>query len=349
MSQKYGLRDSGAVSRDMPIFDAALAALTWLGRQGTRALALSIFAGIALPPLAAILKHVFVAALLALLILAFLRVDPRSLHDQFRRPALVIAASLWTLVAVPALLCGPAIALGLPVASEALFLALVLQAVAPPIIGGPALAALMGLDAALSLATLIVATASTPLTVPFLAALFVGPDLDISPFWLGVKLFAMLGGTAIAAYAIRRFKGAAWVESHSGPIDGLSVITLVVFAIGLMDGVGRHIIAQPLLVAALTVFVFLLAAVLIVATCLIFHRAGRSSALALGLAVGSRNMGLMVAAAGGTVPELTWLYFAVAQFPIYTLPHLMQRLVHRWVVRDSLPAGAGGVRRDAGQ
>jgi BASS family bile acid:Na+ symporter len=333
----------------MSIFDAGLVAPAWLGRQGTRALALSVFVGIALPPLAAILKHVFVEALLALLTLAFLRVDPASLLNQFRRPGLVVAASLWTLIAVPALICGAAIALGLPVASEALFLALVLQAVAPPIIGGPALAALMGLDAALSLATLIVATASAPLTVPLLAALFAGPGLDISPLWLGLKLLAMLGGTAIAAYAIRRIKGAAWVVRHSGPIDGLSVIALFVFAIGLMDGVAGHILAQPLLVAGLTVFVYALSALLIVTTCLLFYGAGRSSALALGLAVGSRNMGLMVAAAGGAVPELTWLYFAVAQFPIYTLPHLLLPLVHRWVVRGILPAGPRGVRGGADQ
>jgi predicted Na+-dependent transporter len=328
----------------MPIFDAVLAALAWLGRQGTRALALSVFVGIALPPLAAILKHVFVEALLALLLLAFLRVDPKSLLAQLRKPGLVVAASLWTLLVVPALICGAAIGLGLPQASEALYLALVLQAVAPPIIGSPALAALMGLDAALSLATLIVATAATPLTVPLLASLFAGATLDISPLWLGIKLLAMLGGTAVAAYAIRRAMGAAWVARHSGPIDGLSVIALFVFAIGLMDGVGGHILRQPLLVAALTVFVYVLSAALIVVTCLIFHRAGRSAALALGLAVGSRNMGLMVAAAGGAVPELTWLYFAVAQFPIYTLPYLLKPVIHRWISRGILPAGDGGVR-----
>jgi BASS family bile acid:Na+ symporter len=77
------------------------------------------------------------------------------------------------------------------------------------------------------------------------------------------------------------------------------------------------------------------------------HRAGRSAALALGLAVGSRNMGLMVAAVGGAVPELTWLYFAVAQFPIYTLPHLLKPLAHRWIAGKSsrLPDSGGGVRR----
>jgi BASS family bile acid:Na+ symporter len=77
----------------MPIFDAVLAALAWLGRQGTRALALSLFVGIALPPLAAILRHAFVEALLALLLLAFLRIEPRSPASQFRRPGMVIAAS----------------------------------------------------------------------------------------------------------------------------------------------------------------------------------------------------------------------------------------------------------------
>jgi BASS family bile acid:Na+ symporter len=329
----------------MPIFDAGLAALAWLGRQGTRALALSVFAGIALPPLAAILKHVFVEALLALLTLAFLRVEPKSLLAQFRRPGLAIAASLWTLLAVPALICGAAMGLGLPQVSQALYLALVLQAVAPPVIGSPALAALMGLDAALPLATLIVATAATPLTVPLLSALFAGSALELSPFWLGVKLFAMLGGTALAAYVIRKIMGAEWVSRRSGPIDGLSVIALFVFAIGVMDGVGGHILARPLLVAGLTVFVYALTIVLIVITGLIFHRAGRSPALALGLAVGSRNMGLMVAAAGGAVPELTWLYFAAAQFPIYTLPHLLKPLIHRWIARGGLPPGCGGVRR----
>lgn len=331
----------------MQIFDAGLAALAWLGRQGTRALALSVFAGIALPPLAAILKHVFVEALLALLTLAFLRVEPKSLLAQFRRPGLVIAASLWTLLVVPALICSAAIGIGLPQASQALYLALILQAVAPPIIGSPALAALMGLDAALSLATLIVATAATPLTVPLLTAFLADSTLDLSPLWLGVKLVAMLGGTALAAYAIRRIMGAAWVARRSGPIDGLSVIALFVFAIGLMDGVGGHILARPFLVAGLTLFVYALTIALIAITCLIFHRAGRSPALALGLAVGSRNMGLMVAALGGAVPELTWLYFAVAQFPIYTLPHLLKPLIHRWIAHGGLPAGCSGVRRAA--
>jgi len=333
----------------MPIFDAFTAGLAWLGRQGTRALALSVFVGIALPPLAAVFKHVFVEALLVLLALAFLRVEPASLRGQFRRPGLVIAASLWTMVAVPLAICGAAWALGVPQASQALFLALVLQAVAPPVIGSPALATLMGLDAALSLATLIVAMASTPITVPLLAAFFVGPGLDVSPLALAARLIAMLGGAFLTAALIRRWKGQDFVQRNHPILDGLSVVTLFVFAIGLMDGVGVNMLARPLLVAALTVTVFGLTALLIVATCFVMQRAGRSAALALGLSAGSRNMGLMVAAVGGAVPELTWLYFAVAQFPIYTLPHLLKPLAQRWIgaERGRLPGPDGGVRRTA--
>jgi BASS family bile acid:Na+ symporter len=331
----------------MPIFHACIAGLAWLGRQGTRALALSVFVGIALPPLAAVFKHVFVEALLVLLALAFLRVDPASLKGQFRRPGLVIAASLWTMIAIPLAICGTAILAGLPQASPALYLALVLQAVAPPVIGSPALAALMGLDATLSLATLILSMAVTPLTVPVLIAFFAGNAADVSPLALAARLIGMLGGAWLVASLIRYRKGHAFVHRHREPIDGLSVVALFVFAIGLMDGVGANILARPALVAALTIAVFALTAFLIVATCLVMHRAGRSAALALGLAVGSRNMGLMVAAVGGAVPELTWLYFAVAQFPIYTLPHLLKPLAHRWIAGKSsrLPDSGGGVRR----
>jgi BASS family bile acid:Na+ symporter len=333
----------------MPIFHACIAGLAWLGRQGTSALALSVFFGIALPPLAALFKHVFVEALLCLLALAFLRVEPASLRGQFRRPGLVIAASLWTMVAVPLVMCGAVILLGLPQTSPALYLALVLQAVAPPVIGSPALAALMGLDAALSLATLIVSMAVTPVTVPILIALFADASAEVSALALAARLIGMLGGAWLAAYLIRAWKGQEFIDRNREPIDGLSVVALFVFAIGLMDGVGANILARPALVAALTITVFALTAVLIVTTCLVMHRAGRSAALALGLAVGSRNMGLMVAAAGGAVPELTWLYFAVAQFPIYTLPHLLKPLVHRWIGAGpgGLPGRDQGVRRTA--
>jgi hypothetical protein len=42
--------------------------------------------------------------------------------------------------------------------------------------------------------------------------------------------------------------------------------------------------------------------------------------------VSQRNMGLMLAATGGLLPDVTWLYFALAQFPIYFSPYIFTRL-----------------------
>ena len=146
----------------------------------------------------------------------------------------------------------------------------------------------------------------------------------ISPYALGLKLAAILAGSAFAAAVIRRIAGRAWIEAQRERIDGLSVIAMFMFAVAAMDGVAGHVRADPLLVAKLMALAFALALGLIAVTALVFLRAGRARALAIGLIAGNRNIGLMLAATGFAVPDVAWLYFALAQFPIYLLPHLLQ-------------------------
>ena len=68
---------------------------------------------------------------------------------------------------------------------------------------------------------------------------------------------------------------------------------------------------------------------MIALTALVFLRAGPARAFAIGLIAGNRNIGLMLAATGFVVPDLAWLYFALVQFPIYLLPHLLKPLARR--------------------
>jgi hypothetical protein len=313
----------------MPPIAALAAALTWLGRQGTRAVAASLFIGVMLPPLASLLKPIFAYALFALLCLAFLRVDPAQVRAHFGRPMRIAAAAAWMMLATPVLIGLSLLALGAQDRLPGLYVAIILQAAAPPVISAPTLAALMGLDAALSLATLVVCTAATPLTAPVFAALFVGAGMQLSPLALGANLLAMLAGAAIIAALVRRFGGAEWVEAQKERVDGLSVIALFFFAVALMDGVLASIISEPLKVLGLTALSFALSLGFAALTALIFVRLGAAQALALGLAAGNRNMGLMLAAAGTAVPDLTWLYFAIAQFPIYLMPAMLKPLARR--------------------
>jgi BASS family bile acid:Na+ symporter len=131
------------------------------------------------------------------------------------------------------------------------------------------------------------------------------------------------------ATATRSYFGLEVIQRQNERIDGLSVILLFVFAVALMGNVLETTIADPLLVLGIVGLSFAVSVAVWAITTAVFIRAGLLQALTLGHSAGNRNMGLMLAAAAGAVPEVTWLYVALAQLPIYLLPHLLKPLVHR--------------------
>jgi hypothetical protein len=191
----------------------------------------------------------------------------------------------------------------------------------------------MGLDATLVLVTLVTSTALVPITAPLFALVFVGSILSISPLMLAAKLFAILGGAALVGFGLRRFFGLAGIERHKDRIDGFNVIVLFVFVAAVMESVGVRVLAAPMITMALAALAFVVFFAVLFLTVIMFLPAGRERALALGFMASQRNMGLMLAATGGALADLTWLYFALSQFPIYLSPHLLQRLTRRIIGR----------------
>lgn len=313
----------------MPVNEAPARAMAWLGRQGTRAITAIVFIGIAMPPVGAALKPFVTEAIFVLLCIAFLRVDMAALRKHVARPGLVLGATAWTTLAVPALFGAVGLAAGLDTRAPDLFLALMLQAVASPMMAAPALAALIGLDATLVLVTLVASTALVPLTAPLLIHAFAGSALSLAPLALGAKLLAILAGSALAAFAVRRVAGMEAIERRRDEINGLNVLVLFVFVTAVMEDVAAGFAADPLLTIGLAAFAFLVFLALLGATALLFVRAGYDRALALGLMASQRNMGLMLAAAGGALPDFVWLYFALCQFPIYLSPQMAEPLAKR--------------------
>lgn len=304
-------------------------ALAWLGGQGTRAIAALVFFGIALPPVGELLKPFVTEAIFLLLCVSFMRVDVGALRDHLRRPGLVVAATAWTTLAVPLISGGTCLATGLDGRSPDLYLALMLQAVASPMMASPALAAVMGLDSTLVLVTLVTSTALIPITASLFAFAFFGTALTLSPLGLGLKLVAILAGSLLVASAIRWSVGASAIKRHVRPIDGLNVLILFVFVAAVMGNVVGGFLADPLRTIELTMLAFAVFFALLGATTLIFRKAGRERAMALGLMVSQRNMGLMLAATDGVLPGTTWLYFALSQFPVYLSPQLLKPIVRR--------------------
>jgi BASS family bile acid:Na+ symporter len=312
-------------------------ALAWLGAQGTRAIASLVFIGIAVPPLGQLLKPYVTEAVFVLLCISFMRVDIGGLRDHLRRPGLVLAATAWTTLGVPLIVGVSCLSTGLDARSPDLYLALMLQAVASPMMASPALAALMGLDATLVLVTLVTSTALIPISAPLFAYAFFGAALTLSPLGLGLKLFAILAGSLFVAAAIRWSVGAAAIKRRATVIDGLNILILFVFVAAVMGTVVGSFLADPIGVIVMTMLAFAVSIALLGVTALIFRKAGSERALALGLMVSQRNMGLMLAATDGVLPGTTWLYFALSQFPIYLSPQLLKPIVTRLRGRTIAP------------
>lgn len=312
----------------MPILEGLRAALAWLGRQGTRALAVSIFCGLALPQLAVYVKPYLGETVFVLLLFSYLRTDPSAFNAHFRRPGLTIAASVWTMIAIPLLFGGAYVLLGLREAMPPLYTIMILQIAITPITSSAAFAALMGLDVAFSLAALIVSTALSPLTTVAFSWLFLGSSL-FSPVELGLKLFFFFAGAGVVAYAIRRAAGASAIDRQKEVIDGLNVIAVFIFAIAAMEAVPRNVMADPVFALKLLGLIVLVTFALIGLSVLVFIRSGLDRALVIGLLNGFRNMGLVMATIGASLPELAWFYFAMSQFPIYIFPALLKPLANR--------------------
>src|SRR4029077_18073022 len=109
----------------------------------------------------------------------------------------------WTTLAIPLISGGACLMSGLNARSPDLYLGLMLQAVASPMMASPALAAVMGLDSTLVLVTLVTSTALVPITAPLFACVLFGSALTLSPLGLGLKLVAILAGSLLVATSIR--------------------------------------------------------------------------------------------------------------------------------------------------
>lgn len=309
----------------MPLITVFSDALAWLGRRSARAVALSMVLALAIPPLGPLAKQAMVPLILALLILSFVRTDIRSAFGG-GRAAVAVAAVAWIILALPGVLGLVTAQLGEP---GALTLAVLMQACAPPVMSAPAFALLLGLDARLVLAVMVGAMAAVPFTAPALIAHFSHGALALDPLALGLRLAAVVGGTALAGTVLRRAAGPARIARWGTHLDGVNVLLLGGMAFGLLDGVTLAFIDQPLFMARLVALACALSVVGIGATMLVFRTIDPGDALTLGFASGHRNMSVMIAATGAVLPPETWLYVGAAQFPIYLLPMLLRPVARR--------------------
>lgn len=315
----------------MIIAKLPLLLLEGTGRNAPIALWISIALGMAFPGLSEVVRPALGPLVFILLSLAFLRVEPAPVLDRLRHPKSVLLSALWMLLVLPGLALLVLRLLPQEMTTPDIALIVFLMIVGPPVMSAPGFIAIMGLDASFCLALLIVTMTLTPLTAPLFAEAITHGALHIDALDLALRLALYLIGSLIIARVLRAFIGVRALRANRARIDGLNVFLLFCFALAAMDGVADSFLKAPLFTTGLAALTFVAALLQIGITYLVFRRLGRADAFALAHSAGSRNMGLMVAGLGGTVPELPWLWFALGQLPIYMLPMVLKPLVTRFI------------------
>lgn len=310
--------------------------LDWVARHGPPILAAGVLLGVVAPPLATLARPLLVPMIALSLTVALVRLDWHALLGYVRRPLLVALLALSFLLLSPLVLWAALGALDPP---APLLTALVLMAAAPPITAGAAIALLLGLDAALVVVTVVLATVLTPLTLPVMALWLLDLEIDISFASFILRLGALVGGAFVAALLIRRLAPAGWLARHARPIEGVGIIALLLFALAIMDGVTAALLSRPGYVLLCLGAAFAANLALQAVGGGLSLGLGRREAVSVGLMAGNRNMGLVLAALADKAHFDTVLFFAMGQVPMYVLPALLNPLYRR--ILRARPAGKG--------
>jgi BASS family bile acid:Na+ symporter len=305
------------------------AGLALLGRYGTQGFALSIVLGLALPQFSAAARPLLPVSIFCFTTVTFMRADLGVIAGLIRRPGKLTVTSLW-LIAWPAVLIGVALAVvGRDGLDPGLVLGLAIMGAAPPIMSSPAVAILYGFEPSLIIAGVILTTIVAPVIAPILVEILAGSTVPLDRWALSLRLLFFIGGGMAVATILRLSLGAVRIKAMKPNLDGFGVLMYFIFAIAAMDGVTRAAFETPQRVMLFLACAFGVSLVGLVVTSLALRPLRLSERFIVGYGAGQRNLGLLVAALGAGVPPTTFLFFALAQFPIYLMPWLLSGIAAR--------------------
>jgi bile acid:Na+ symporter, BASS family len=312
--------------------------LAWLGRNGTQGFAISIFVGIALPQFAAAARPFLAVSIFIFTTLTFARADLAAMRRLFAMPQKLLLAVAWLVIAPVVLVLVPMLVVGRAALDPGLVLGLAVLAAAPPIMSSPAVAMILGLDPTLLMATVLLTTVLAPLVAPPLAEWVAGMPVPLDLTILIQRLAMLIGGAIIGAAILRKWLGEVRIREEKPVFDGIGVIMYFVFAVAAMDGVLDAAINDTGRVVRYIIIAFAAVAAGMIAAYVCLRTLPPEERLVLGYATLQRNMGLLIATLGASTPKTTFLFFALAQFPIYLMPQIVKPFAQRFRVVEPSPA-----------
>ena len=151
------------------------------GQARPAGFAISMFMGLSLPWLASSFRPFLPYSIFLFVTLTFARADFAGVRRVLQQPGKLAVAVAWITLCMPVLI-GLALAIiGRDSIEPGLLLGIALIAAAPPLMGVPAYAALLGLDNSLCIAFLVISLVLTPFVSPSLASFVAGDAVPIDP------------------------------------------------------------------------------------------------------------------------------------------------------------------------
>lgn len=298
-------------------------AFEWMERRSAALLAGGIFVGLISQDLAALCRPFLTPSVFVLFLATILRLEWPEVLGRLRRPARPLLIVAGAMVGGPLVM---AAAFRLFAPPEFLRTPLVLIASSPPLISIPAFALLLDLDAPLALVVMVAGSLLQPVLQPPVALALLGIKIDIGVGALMLRLAVFIGGAFAAAGALRAAAGGERIRRHRTALGGVAILMLLVFAVGVMDGLRAELIDRPGHVLTSVAAVFLTNFGLQAVGAAVFWGAapawrvtGREG-LTAALIMGNRNLATLIAVLGASASQDVFLMLAAYQIPMYLIP-----------------------------
>jgi BASS family bile acid:Na+ symporter len=302
--------------------------------RGSTLLAVGIFGGLLIPPLAHAMRWFIAPNVVCMMTLVLLRVDVAATIAHLRRPARLAAIVAFQLLVCP-LVAWIAVSPGL--LDPGIAAGVVIFATGCAQTSGAAFARLVGLDPDLTLVATLLTTLLVPLTAPPLSYTLAGVDLAITMGGFMARLALVVGLPLCLSVAIRALAGEARLRPLGPAVDGALVWLVVFYGFAVMDGLVPRLIADPAWVAQAALVGFIENFGLNALTTLVFTapplRWARRSAASAGLMSGNRNMALYLAILPAAADPRIGLFFSISQFPLFLSPFLLRGVYRRFLRR----------------
>ncbi|MDJ0609819.1 MAG: hypothetical protein QNJ67_12650 [Kiloniellales bacterium] len=289
-------------------------------------LAVLVCAAVVFPPLSAFAAPLVFPSLFLLLTFSLSLSTDQPVSVLTRPEPSVWGIMLWQMAFIPLLVILMGWAFSLPADLHLMVLA---TAVSGSVFAAPTIAHLFKINSRLPINGVVLSTFLMPVTVLVFGKALGGDGLDISisqyASRVGVFLLTPLFLSIFINWLVKRLPARSKKQAFGALRIG-AVAALLIFAVGIMDGVAEKIESDPERVIIFLLLAVSFALATVIGTVALFWSVGWDLMVAAAILSVYRNVGLTYALIGTAAGHDFAIYVAISQVPMFLSPLLIHLL-----------------------